>query len=77
MRSFNSQRLRLFGEKFELCLDRTGKREGGGGFVRLGEGTLWASRSALCVPEGAKKKQSKDHKTIESFGSGQGPVRGL
>ena len=53
-----------------------GKESGGGGFVRLRGGTIWASRSALCMPEGAKKEQSKDHKTLEAFGSGQGPVRG-
>ena len=51
-----------------MCLDRTCKREWGRGVCAVGGSTVWASRSALCVPEGGKKEQSKDHKTLEAFG---------
>ena len=68
MRSCNSERSALFGENYSLCNDRTGKKEsGGGGFVWFGEGTVWASRSAFCLPEGAKKEQSKDKKSLPAL----------
>ena len=65
MRSCNTERYAFGGEEFRICEQE--KRVGEGGDAVGGRFCIESLVPSVCVPEGAKKEHSKDHKSSTTF----------